>query len=131
MKKCSKLYSLSGILWSVIFFIFVFFLFLYKVNLDYIAVISGWIIAFLNVLAGVSVISKSLDKSNKKFLVILFGNMAIRMFLVIIVFVLLMVVFKFNDLSLTFSLFINYFVFLIFEIGFLLCKIKSDNINKI
>jgi len=100
-------------------------------GIDFISVFFGWLISLLNIVSGTKYIMKAIDKNNRKFLVLVFGSMTIRLFLTMLVILVALLIFKLNDYYFIFSLLFYYFVFLIFEILFFNCRInyKKTELN--
>ncbi|HMS66294.1 MAG TPA: hypothetical protein PKD83_13710 [Ignavibacteria bacterium] len=84
-----------------------------------VSIISGWVISFLNVLAGSIVIYRAFQSAGKGFFNIVLLSMIVRMFSIAVLLFVLIYFFKMEKLSLAISLFFFYFLFMIFEISFL------------
>jgi hypothetical protein len=91
--------------------------------------ITGCLISLVNVTAGYFLIEYGIEKPNATFLKIILGGMVARLIVTPVVVVVLVRVFGFHLLSLTVSLFISYFLFLILEILFLSKKIALKKIH--
>jgi hypothetical protein len=96
-------------------------------KIEPISVFSGWILSLANVLFGTKYIVKVIDKDNKRFFIVLFGSMIVRLFVTLIFVLIGLLVFKLSELFFVFSLFGFYFAFIAIEIIFLNCfsKIKK------
>jgi hypothetical protein len=94
------------------------------ISLNLFAVFSGWLLSLLNIIAGTRFILNAIKKDNKKFFIIVFGSMSVRLFITLIFVVIGLVVLKFNEYSFIFSLFGYYFIFLFFEILYLNSELK-------
>jgi hypothetical protein len=90
-------------------------------------VFSSWIICIVNFIIGVKLFLISLDKPNKQFMLLSLGSMIIRLFVIILVVLVLIAVFKFQKNYFILFLLGFYFIYLIFEI-YLLNK-NTDKIK--
>lgn len=108
---------------------------LHKMNLltnsvDYLAMSLNFIIVFMNLWIGISLIKKSLNKENKKFLVQFFGSMIARLLFLLIYVLVALTIMKLPINSFIFSFFGFYFFGLIFEVNYLSIYTKL-NLKKI
>lgn len=95
------------------------------------SLLYGFLISTLNFFMGVLSIRFGLDKSDKTFLIVVFGGVILRLFIILIL-IILVLNFLFVSLnSFIFTTFIFYFYYLIVEIYILSqkknIKIKKDN----
>ena len=91
--------------------------------------ITGCLISLVSVTVGYLLIEYGIEKPNATFLKIILGGMAARLILIPVVVVVLIRVFQFHLVSLTASLFLSYFLFLIFEILFLNKKLALKKVH--
>ena len=125
-KKFFFLVLTTGLIY-ILFLILLKYVFLY--NPHFLELISGWLLSSVNILIGVRILENALTKSNKRFMVISFGSITVRMFATIIIFLILILLFKFERVSLVFSVFGFYFIYLLFEIIYLVSLSKKLNIQ--
>jgi len=95
-------------------------------NEDIYALMLNFITIPFNLFIGIFVIRKSLNNSNKKFLIQFFGSMIGRLFFLLAYIVVSLVVLKLPVSSFIFSFFGFYFFCLIFEISYLSSYIKIN-----
>ena len=91
--------------------------------------ITGCLISLVSVTVGYLLIEYGIEKPNATFLKIILGGMAARLILIPAVVVVLIRVFGFHLVSLTASLFLSYFLFLIVEILFLNKKLALKKVH--
>jgi hypothetical protein len=113
---------ISGLFW-IILFTFGYFA---KLQFPVTEVLTAWFISILNFVIGVKIFLFSLDKPNKRFMVFSLGSMIIRLFILVILVMVLIVVFKFQKNYFILSFLVFYFLYLIFEI-YLLNKITDKS----
>ncbi|MEP7145574.1 MAG: hypothetical protein ABI792_01055 [bacterium] len=89
--------------------------------------ILGWLISFLNVLAGSYVINMSYKEKGKGFINQVLLSLVVRLFTVVGLVFILIYFFRIDKISLAFIMFIFYSIFLILEINFLSLKSKNTN----
>jgi F0F1-type ATP synthase assembly protein I len=111
---------ISALSWIILFLIFYF----TKIRIPVSEVLTSWIICLVNFIIGVKLFLISLDKPNKQFMLLSLGSMIIRLFVIILVVLVLIAVFKFQKNYFILSLLGFYFLYLIFEI-YILNKIKE------
>ena len=87
----------------------------------------GWLISFLNVLAGSIVINSSFREQGKGFINQILLSMVVRLFAVVGLVFILIFFFRVDKISLAVVLFFFYAIFLVLEINFL--SLKSKKIN--
>ena len=87
----------------------------------------GWLISFLNVLAGSIVINRSFREQGKGFINQILLSMVVRLFTVVGLVFILIFFFRVDKISLAVVLFFFYAIFLVLEINFL--SLKSKKIN--
>jgi hypothetical protein len=113
---------ISALFW-IILFTFEYFA---KLQFPVTEVLTAWTISIINFVIGVKIFLFSLDKPNKRFMVFSLGSMIIRLFIIVILVMVLIVVFKFQKNYFILSLLGFYFLYLIFEI-YLLNKITNKS----
>lgn len=91
--------------------------------------ITGCLISLVNVTAGYLLIEYGIEKPNATFLKIILGGMVARLIVTPALVVVLVRVFGFHLVSLTISLFLSYFLFLVFEILFLNKRLALKKIH--
>jgi len=101
----------------------------FKISINLFAVFSGWLLSFLSIVAGTRFILRAIRKDNKKFFLIVFGSMSLRILITLIFVVIGLVIIKFDEYSFIFSLFGYYIVFLLFEILYLNSELKLNKNN--
>lgn len=90
-----------------------------KTRTEYYSTVSNAVICILNLIVGLKVITKSLQKNNKNFFLEFFGVMIIRMIFVLIYVVVAVKLFGFPIYNFIFSFFGFYSFSLIFELNYL------------
>jgi hypothetical protein len=101
-------------------------------NLDFRGILYGGLLSYVNFTAGISVLASALRKPGTQFMLMAFGSMAVRLFVLTGLVVLGLLLYKFDRFVFVFVFFFFYFSFLIVEIFFLLYlqkKIKSGKKN--
>lgn len=88
-------------------------------SVEYLAMSLNLFIVLMNLLIGISIIKKSLNKENKKFLVQFFGSMIARLLFLLVYVLVALTVMKLPINSFIFSFFGFYFFGLIFEVNYL------------
>jgi F0F1-type ATP synthase assembly protein I len=91
--------------------------------------ITGCLISLVSVTVGYLLIEYGIEKPNATFLKIILGGMVVRLILIPVVVVVLIRIFQFHLVSLTASLFLSYFLFLIVEILFLNKKLALKKVH--
>jgi CDP-diglyceride synthetase len=91
--------------------------------------ITGCLISLVNVTAGYLLIEYGIEKPNATFLKIILGGMVARLIVTPALVVVLVRVFGFHLVSLTISLFLSYFLFLVFEVLFLNKRLALKKIH--
>lgn len=104
--------------------------YVFLVNLLLMELLVGWFLSSVNILIGVKILEKALTKSNKGFMITSFSSMFVRMFATLIIFLVLILVFKFDKTSFVFSVFGFYFIYLLFEILYLVSYSRMLKIEK-
>lgn len=89
-------------------------------------VILGLLINFVNVLVATKLILSSLHKSTKKFLMMSFGSMVLRLMLLLCIILVVVVGFHNTKFEFIFSLLGFYFLFMILEIYFFIKYQKTS-----
>lgn len=79
-------------------------------------VLTSWIICIINFVVGTRIFLFSLDKPDKQFIIFSLGSIILRLFVVIILVIVFITVFKFQKNYFILSLLGFYFLYLIFEI---------------
>jgi len=90
-------------------------------------VLLGWLISFLNVLAGSLVINRSFKEEGTGFINKILLSLVVRLFTVVGLLFILIYFFRLDKLSLAVVFFFFYTIFLILEINFLTLKSKKIN----
>ena len=119
--------STSGLIYILLLILLKF---VFLLNPHFLELVTGWVLSSFNVLIGVRILEKALPESQKKFLIISFGSMMIRMFGTVIILLLLILILHFDRISFVFSLFGFYFFYLLLEILYLTSLSKKINIKK-
>jgi hypothetical protein len=115
---------------SLIVFIAAYFpLYKYASSLQISSVIYGYLISLINVLIGYGLIIKAFDIKVKSFMVIVFGGMVVRMFLVGTALLILLYIAHLDAMSLVASVFFFYFLFISIEFKFLYKKSSESKVN--
>jgi hypothetical protein len=91
-------------------------------------ILVSFAVATLNVLAGAFVLVLILHKSNKQFFVYMLLSLGIRMFVIVAMFIVCLLVFKFNPVYFTITFFALYFSYLILELFFIIKFKETTNI---
>lgn len=91
-------------------------------------ILVSFIVATVNVIAGAFVLVSVLHKSNKYFFIAMLLSVGIRMFVILIVFVICLLVFKFSPVYFTITFFALYFAYLILELFFIIKFKETTNI---
>lgn len=117
----------------VFFFLVLLFIYLSGMinSLEFNSILYGFIISTINIILGIFAIDYGLEKSDKIFLITVFGGLLFRLFIVLSL-ILLTLKFLFVTLnSFIFTTFIFYFYYLIVEVYILTRKknIKIKNSN--
>ncbi|TRZ51151.1 hypothetical protein D4R99_04750, partial [bacterium] len=95
----------------------------------YKGILYGGLLSYVNFITGLSVLTSALRKPGTQFMMMAFGSLTVRLFILIGLVVLGLLLYKFDRFVFVFVFFIFYFSFLIVEIFFLLSiqkKIKSE-----
>lgn len=107
-------------------------LILFKLNaisyLAFIAFLVSGLINILNSMLSLAAFNLGNNKSNKNFLIYIFGGMVFRLFFILICVFLVLFLLKLSLQGFIFSLFILYFVVLILEVNFYRLKIPEKKI---
>jgi hypothetical protein len=93
-------------------------IYIYASNTQIISFLYGYVISMANVLTGFGLIELSMNKNIKRFMVILFGGMFIRIFLSAIVLVLILKYTGTDTTGLVGSFFFFYVIFTVMEMQF-------------
>ena len=93
------------------------------------AIIYGYLISLVNVIAGFGLNNAALGRKAKSFMVMVFGGMLIRMLIVAVLLLILLYFAGHEPVMLTASFFFFYFLFISIEIKFLHKKIKTEKQN--
>lgn len=91
--------------------------------------VTGWLISFINAVAGMIVITRAFETEGKGFFNKILLSMVVRMFAIVIVVALLIIMFKIDKINLAVSLFLFYFLFLVMEIRFL--QNRQENLKNV
>ncbi|HEX2788203.1 MAG TPA: hypothetical protein VHP32_09875 [Ignavibacteria bacterium] len=91
-------------------------------------ILVSFIVATVNVLAGAFVIVRVLHKSNKAFFIYMLLSVGVRMFVIMTVFIVCLLVFKFSPVYFTITFFALYFSYLILELFFIIKFKETTNI---
>ncbi len=91
--------------------------------------ISGIILNLINTLLAYILFKKSLKRNNKQFLILVFGGMTARLFLLLTLFTLIIILLKIDKYAFIFTFLILYFVSLIWEISVYLKEFKKIRFN--
>lgn len=91
-------------------------------------ILVSFIVATVNVLAGAFVIIRVLHKSNKAFFIYMLLSVGVRMFVIMTVFIVCLLVFKFSPVYFTITFFALYFSYLILELFFIIKFKETTNI---
>lgn len=91
--------------------------------------VTGWLISFINAVAGMIVITRAFETEGKGFFNKILLSMVVRMFAIVIVVALLIVILKIDKINLAVSLFLFYFLFLVMEIRFL--QDRQENLKNV
>jgi len=101
----------------------------YASSLQISSIIYGYLISLINVLIGYGLTGIAFDKKIKSFMVIVFGGMIVRMFLVAVLLLILLYISQLDTTSLVASVFFFYFLFIAIEIKFLYKKSSESKTN--
>ncbi len=91
-------------------------------QLFYKSVLIGDFLGFFNFLIGLIILSWGFKKSNKKFLISLYGGILIRLSLLLIMLIFVLVFLEINEITFIFSVLFFYFFYVIIEIIYLNLK---------
>jgi len=89
----------------------------------------GWLISFLNVIAGSIIIFKAFQSPGRGFFNTVLLSMVVRMFMIAGIVFILAYFFKIDKIIFAVILFFFYFLFLILEINFLSSNSNKKQIN--
>lgn len=112
---------IAGIL-SFVLLLIVFSIISFKVNLA--VLFTAFVIATANVITGAWFIDKAMGKPNKTFLIMVFGSMFVRMFLILLITLTVVLGFGVDVSEFIFILFGFYVFYLILELKFLMDRIN-------
>jgi hypothetical protein len=91
----------------------------YTTQVQIYSIITGFLISLANVFAGYLLIGLGLNKAFKTFMVVIFGGMIARMFVILALMLLLLYALKLDSTMLISSLIFYYFLFTTIEIYFI------------
>ncbi len=94
------------------------------------AFIAGWVIGMVNTILGILVIELTIDRDNAIFMASFFGGMAVRVFMILLVFAFLLTE-EFDAMTLTFSMMGFYFAYVVIEIRFLVTALSQQRGKRI
>jgi hypothetical protein len=83
------------------------------------SILIGDILAYLNFLLGLGFLFWGISRSNKKFLISLYGGLLLRLSLLLILLIAVLVFLEINEITFIFSILFFYFFYLILEIIYL------------
>ena len=112
-------------------FLLLFFLFINK-YINYFQLqsyVSAIVLNLINTLLAYYLFKKSLKKPNRRFLILVFGGMTARLFLLLTLFAIIIISLKVDKYAFIFTFLILYFVSLIWEISVYLKEIKKIRFN--
>lgn len=89
----------------------------------------GVVLNLINSLLAYFLFKKSLNKGNKQFLILVFGGMTGRLFLLLTLFTIIIIFLKIDKYAFIFTFLIIYFVSLIWEISVYLKEVKKIRSN--
>lgn len=95
-----------------------------SVHISIAVMFTAFSIATLNVVAGAWYLDRAMGKPNKDFLIMVFGSMFVRMFMILILTIIVVLGFKVEVSEFVFILFGFYVFYLILELKFLMDRIK-------
>ena len=101
----------------------------YASSLQIKSIIYGYLLSLINVLVGYGLTGIAFDKKVKSFMIIVFGGMVVRMFLVAVLLLVLLYIVQLDAWSLVASVFFFYFLFISIEIKFLYKKSSEGKTN--
>jgi hypothetical protein len=130
IRKFDPLFFKYILIASVIVLIAAFYpVYVYASSLQIKSIIYGYLLSVINVLAGYGLTGIAFDKKVKSFMIIVFGGMIVRMFLVAALLLLLLYIARLDEISLVASVFFFYFLFISIEIKFLYKKSSESKTN--
>lgn len=93
--------------------------FYFDPNFRVIEILASWIISIVNFVFGVKLFMLAFEKPNKQFMIFSLGSIIVRLFLIIVLVIVLITVFKFQKNYFILSFIAFYFIYLFFEIHLL------------
>lgn len=130
IRKFDPLFFKYVLIASVIVLIAAFYpVYVYASSLQIKSIIYGYLLSLINVLVGYGLTGIAFDKKVKSFMVIVFGGMVVRMFLVAVLLLVLLYIVQLDAWSLVASVFFFYFLFISIEIKFLYKKSSESKTN--
>ena len=94
------------------------------------AFLAGWVIGLVNTILGIAIIEIALERDNAIFMASFFGGMAVRVFMILLVFAFLLTE-DFDAMTLTFSMMGFYFAYVIIEIRYLVTALSKKKGGRI